>query len=234
MKFAIIAAGEGARLAQEGLALPKPLVKLNGMAMVDRLISIFTHNDAEQILIIINTLHPETRQHLLQLQASCPTPITLVEKTTPSSMHSFWELSPYLAQDKFVLTTVDTIFREDEFTAFVREFRATPFDGLMGVTSFVDDESPLYVSTDESLNITGFHDEKNPSARYVSGGIYALTPPSISTLRRCMDAGMSRMRNFQRQLIADHLKLKAYPFTKILDVDHAQDVAKAETFLLQN
>lgn len=36
-----------------------------------------------------------------------------------------------------------------------------------------------------------------------------------------MAQGMSRMRNFQRQLVADGLRLKAYPFSKILDVDHA-------------
>lgn len=40
MKFAIISAGEGSRLSQEGVALPKPLVQLNGVAMIDRLIQI--------------------------------------------------------------------------------------------------------------------------------------------------------------------------------------------------
>ena len=41
---------------------------------------------------------------------------------------------------------------------------------------------------------------------------------------------MSRMRNFQRQLVADGLKLKAYPLQN-LDVDHAGDIVKAENFL---
>ena len=34
-------------------------------------------------------------------------------------MHSFYELSPYLQDDKFCLTTVDTIFREEEFSTFI-------------------------------------------------------------------------------------------------------------------
>ena len=46
-----------------------------------------------------------------------------------------------------------------------------------------------------------------------------------------MENGMSRMRNFQRQLVADGLHLGAYPFSKILDVDHASDIEKAEAFL---
>ena len=49
-----------------------------------------------------------------------------------------------------------------------------------------------------------------------------------------MENGMSRMRNFQRQLVADGLHLEAYPFSKILDVDHAGDIVKAEAFLKNN
>ena len=40
MNYAIIAAGEGSRLVQEGVTLPKPLVKLNGVEMIRRLIDI--------------------------------------------------------------------------------------------------------------------------------------------------------------------------------------------------
>ena len=39
------------------------------------------------------------------------------------------------------------------------------------------------------------------------------------------------MRNFQRQLVKEGFQLKAYPFSKILDVDHADDIKKAELFL---
>jgi len=101
----------------------------------------------------------------------------------------------------------------------------------MAVTDYIDDEKPLYISTDGALNITGFHDAATSECRYISGGIYCLTPTAIRTLNACMDKGMSRMRNFQRQLVADGLKLKAYPFKKILDVDHAGDIVKAEAFL---
>jgi hypothetical protein len=46
-----------------------------------------------------------------------------------------------------------------------------------------------------------------------------------------MAEGQSRMRNFQRGLIQDGLHLRAYPFSKILDIDHAEDIQKAEAFL---
>ena len=231
MKFAIISAGEGSRLAQEGVQLPKPLVQLNGMAMIDRLIHIFAKNGAEQVVVIINNEVAQTKEHLALLKKVSEVPLEVIVKTTPSSMHSFYELSTYLKDDKFCLTTVDTIFREVEFSRFIEAFKASDKDGLMAVTDYIDDEKPLYISTDEELNITGFHDARTPDCRYISGGIYCLTPKSIDTLQRCMENGMSRMRNFQRQLVADGLHLGAYPFSKILDVDHASDIEKAEAFL---
>lgn len=232
MKFAIIAAGEGSRLSQEGVSLPKPLVRLHGEPMIDRLVRIFNENGAEEICIIVNRLHPQTEAHVRELMAQgTGAPIRLAVKTTPSSMHSFFELSPWLDGAPFCLTTVDTIFREDEFADYIRAFRAADDeDGLMAVTDYVDDEKPLYVGTDDALRITGFHDT-NVGDRYISGGIYALRPAALQTLRRCMEEGQSRMRNFQRGLVADGLRLRAYPMSKILDVDHAEDIVKAEAFL---
>lgn len=231
MKFAIISAGEGSRLSQEGVALPKPLVQLNGMAMIDRLVHIFAQNGAEQVVIIINNEVALTKEHVTALKETAEVPLEVIVKTTPSSMHSFYELSRFLKDDKFCLTTVDTIFREDEFSAFIEAFKVSGKDGMMAVTDYIDDEKPLYISTDEKLNITGFHDAATPDCRYISGGIYCLTPKAIDTLEKCMEKGMSRMRNFQRQLVADGLQLEAYPFSKILDVDHASDIVKAEAFL---
>lgn len=231
MKFAIISAGEGSRLSQEGVALPKPLVQLNGMAMIDRLVHIFAQNGAEQVVIIINNEVALTKEHVAALKETAEVSLEVIVKTTPSSMHSFYELSRFLKDDKFCLTTVDTIFREDEFAAFIEAFKASGKDGMMAVTDYIDDEKPLYISTDEKLNITGFHDAATPDCRYISGGIYCLTPKAIDTLEKCMEKGMSRMRNFQRQLVADGLQLEAYPFSKILDVDHASDIVKAEAFL---
>lgn len=232
MKFAIIAAGEGSRLQQEGVALPKPLVNIHGEAMIDRLIRIFRQQGAEEIVIIVNTLNPATEQHINELKRQgLADDVRLVVKSTPSSMHSFAEIAPYLQDDAFCLTTVDTIFHEEEFGKYIAYFNDCDYDGCMAVTDYIDDESPLYVATDADKHITGFHDSQEEGDIYISGGIYCLKPKAIQTLHRCLSEGQSRMRNFQRALVADGLKLQAYPFSKILDVDHASDIAKAEAFL---
>ena len=169
MKFAIIAAGEGSRLQHEGVSLPKPLVPICGEAMIDRLIRIFRQNGATEIVIIVNTLNPLTEQHILQLkQQGKADDIRMVVKSTPSSMHSFAELAPYLSDGPFCLTTVDTIFCEEEFSQYINYFAHCQYDGCMAVTDYIDDEKPLYVATNEQLHITGFHDT-DEGDRYISG-----------------------------------------------------------------
>ncbi|MDD5785082.1 MAG: NTP transferase domain-containing protein, partial [Prevotella sp.] len=113
MKYAIIAAGEGSRLAAEGIESPKPLVMVRGEMLIDRLIRLFMDNDAEEIVIICNDLTTLVGQHLLDIQQNGlkgrPIPLRFVMKSTPSSMHSFYEISRYLDDSAFCLTTVDTI-----------------------------------------------------------------------------------------------------------------------------
>ncbi len=231
MHYAIIAAGEGSRLAQEGVALPKPLVRLCGEPMIERLINIFLRCNAESVSIIVNEHMTEVREFLEQLKL--PVPLHLVVKTTPSSMHSFWHLSQVLPRGKFCLTTVDTIFREQDFASYIHAFEADDHcDGLWAVTPFIDDEKPLYVDVDHHMHITAFRDQPWDGARYVSGGVYAMTDKAFGTLNRCIEQGVSRMRNFQRALVDDGLKLKAYSIDKIVDVDHAADIHTAQQFIL--
>ena len=251
MKYAIIAAGEGSRLAEEGIAVPKPLVKVGGQCLVDRLIRVFLANDAEEIVVVCNDLTPFVDEHLRMIERDGfegrKIPLRHIVRTTPSSMHSFYELSQFLNDSPFVLTTVDTIFRDEEFADYIAAFNASladgSADGMMGVTDYVDDEKPLYVASPPALSrregagtrmgiITGFLDaDPDGVCPYISGGIYGLTPKAIDTLNRCMAEGKSRMRNFQRGLIEDGLRLLAFPFSKVLDIDHAKDLEKAEEFL---
>ena len=217
MNYAIIAAGEGSRLAQEGVQKPKPLVELNGEPMVERLMRIFERCNAESISIIVNEHMTQVREFLDTLHLDVP--LNIVVKTTPSSMHSFWELSKVMQPGKFCLTTVDTIFREPDFARYIAAFEADKVhDGLWAVTPYVDDEKPLYVEVpDEStMRITAFTDK-----------------PGFAVLDRCIEQGISRMRNFQRALIEAGFNLKAYSIDKIVDVDHASDIATAQQFINQ-
>lgn len=233
MDYAIIAAGEGSRLVQEGVKTPKPLIKIQGVPLLDRLIRLFLNNGATSISIIVNEEMIEVQKHLQKL--NLPIPLNICIKSTPSSMHSFYELSRYTKAEKLCLTTVDTIFKEEEFGDYITQFLSdNDSDGLMAVTDFIDDEKPLYVDVDADLHIRNFYNTRQPDCRYISGGIYCLKQNAIAILENAIESGVSRMRNYQKMLVEEGMQLKAYPFKKIIDVDHAEDIQKAEYFLKTN
>ncbi len=238
MRYAIIAAGEGSRLAQEGINVPKPLVEVCGECLIDRLIRIFMNNGATQITVICNDMDKRVSRHLMDIQSegisgTLP-PLNIIVKSTPSSMHSLYEMRTALQGEPFCLTTVDTIFSEEEFTRYIQAFSriadSSDTDGIMGITAHIDDEKPLYVDTDGNGNITAFLDHSD-TCRNISAGIYGLMPQSLKVLEECVNNGETRMRNFQRALIAAGMRLKAFSFGKVLDIDHASDISKAEVFL---
>ena len=225
MVFGIISAGEGSRLAKEGFCLPKPLVPVCGVPMIERLARIMNGCGAERIAVIVNGDSIETVTLLKGLAKELP--IDLIVRKTPTPMHSLMELAPFLGSDRFCVTTVDTVFSENRFRAMMDEFSKTSLDGLMGVTSLIDDEKPLYVEVDSEMMITGFHDLQD-DCRYVSAGIYALKTAALDVLEGCLESGQTRMRYFQRQLLDSGMRLKAYDMGQVVDLDHISDIVKAE------
>ena len=83
MDYAIIAAGEGSRLVEEGVTTPKPLVRLLGEPMIDRLMGLFLRHGATSISVIVNEEMTDVQHHMEQL--ALPVPLNLVVRSTPSS-----------------------------------------------------------------------------------------------------------------------------------------------------
>ncbi len=248
MHYAIIAAGEGSRLRDEGILQPKPLVPIGGTAMVDRLMDIMRRCGAESISVICNAGMDDVRRHLeLYAAAHRDVAFHLLCESTPSSMHSLGRLAEVIPPGKVCVTTVDTIFRESEFAAFVRAFEQVE-GGLFAVTPYVDDERPLWVACAKEAEvriggrvcpaIRGFYDDEASMPadewHFVSGGIYGLpTRSAWPVLRQCLAEGQMRMRNYQRALVRAGVPLAAYVFGKVIDIDHPSDLRKAETWLQQ-
>lgn len=233
MKYAIIAAGEGSRLREEGIEVPKPMVNLRGEMLIERLIRIFKSQGAEEISIIINAHSPELRRYLEGVTEKDGS-INLIVETTPSSAHSFYAILNNSCRpfEELCLTTVDTIFSEDVFKSYIDDFNSRKdIDALMAVTDYVDDEKPLWVKTDERNKILEFSSCQKSERALVSGGIYCLRKKALSVAFSAMGQGVERMRNYQQMLVERGCEVFAFNFGKILDIDHAGDIDKAECFI---
>lgn len=231
IELAIIAAGKGIRLKDEGIKVSKPMVSINGVPLIKRIIDIATKNGIKSINCIINENSYDLREFLTNGRFSLP--INMVIKSTKSSLHSLYELSKSVSSP-FLLTTADSVFLPDEFTSFLEfSMNKNNADGIIAVTDFIDDEKPLYVSVSEEMKILNFHD-KNERYKYVTGGLYLFQKNITNEVEKAVDSGVVRLRNFQRFLVQKDFELYAYPFSKIIDVDHKLDIVKAEEFLKNN
>ncbi|HTK81294.1 MAG TPA: sugar phosphate nucleotidyltransferase [Bacteroidota bacterium] len=228
MKAGIIAAGDGSRLKSEGVAVLKPLVRVGGMPLIERLLRSFKRCGISDVVCIINEQSLEVRRYVETLELDFP--VQFVVQTTPSSMHSLFALSPFLAGGKFLLSTVDSVFDEGEFSAFIREAEQnTGADGILGITDFIDDENPLYVQLDASGRIQSF--SKSGKTPWITGGIYVFSPSIFREIDAVLGQGIERLRKFLGYLVEHEYHLEAYRFSKIVDVDHVGDIQTAESLL---
>lgn len=231
MNYAIIAAGEGSRLVQEGVKTPKPLVHIEDKPLIGRLLDIFARHRAGVISVIVNEQMTEVVQFVSAWMESHPDISTkLLVQSTPSSMHSMAALCDIMPDGPMVCTTVDTVFAESDFAQYVDYFEHYEGSFHFGVTRFVDDEKPLWVEVDEEGWISAFRD--TGPAPFVSGGIYGMDRVvAARVLQECLAEGQSRMRNFQRALLQSGVRIKAHEFGQVMDIDHQSDIVKAEKWL---
>jgi NDP-sugar pyrophosphorylase family protein len=230
MKFAIIAAGEGSRLLNEGVNITKPLVKISGIPMIERIIDSAVKNSFSSVHCIINEQSPDLKEYLTSKDFGIP--LHLLVKSTPSSMHSLFELSDQLKDSGFCLSAADTIFDPEEFRNYINYCKdnKTEADGVIAVTDFIDDEKPLYVKLLHNNDIHEFNDNY-VEIKYVTGGLYFFSPGVFDIFNKALLSGISRLRNFLKLLLTEGYTLKAYKFNKIIDVDHLKDIIEAEEFL---
>jgi NDP-sugar pyrophosphorylase family protein len=229
MNLAIIAAGESSRMRAEGIGIPKPLVKINGIPLIERIIGAAVNGGVSAICCIVNEQSLELRDFLWSKNFGAQ--LKLLVRSTPSSMHSLFALAPMLGGSPFCLTTADTVFREEEFRIFLSDARERKnLDGVIAVTEFIDDEKPLCVAMDDKRLIREFSDTKN-HYRWATGGIYYFTPRIFDLIETAHQRKIERLRNFLRLLLESHYELEGYPFSKIIDIDHVHDLRVAEEFV---
>jgi NDP-sugar pyrophosphorylase family protein len=226
VKAGIIAAGVGSRLAQGGVLTPKPLVRLLGEPLVGRAVREAVRAGAQRVAVIVNPVFPEVVAFLKE--QSWPAPLDLLVWESPSSLESFLSLRPYLQDSPFLLLTVDAVLEPGALAAFVREARQSAAAGALGLTTFQDDEKPLYVEMDEAGRILTVG--RNPSP-YITAGCYFFQPRVFDWEPTAREMKLQALREFLGLLAAEGFTLQGIDVGHTVDVDHPEDIAQAEAFL---
>jgi NDP-sugar pyrophosphorylase family protein len=218
---AILAAGEGSRLRADGWAMPKPMVPVAGVPLIEHVLANFVAAGVTSLVVIVNesmgNCQAWVRQRFPQLD------VRIIVKTTASSLESFREVLARADRASTLVSTVDAWCRPRDFVAFADAARRFPEGSLvLAVTSLVADERPLWVTLAPDGRVTRLGAE---SGAFVTAGLY-LVPERLR--RAAIPPGLGRLRDLLAWLVRRGEPVFGIPVPDVVDVDRAEDVALAE------
>jgi hypothetical protein len=169
---------------------------------------------------------------LLERQVFGP-PLEVRPCLTPSSMHTLAEGLQAVPAGPVFCTMVDTVMPVADWRAvYLATARglAEGAEAMLAVTPYVDDESPLYVSTDGAGLVRALSNEPLAPAR-VTGGVYGFSPAARQAAAEAVGQGVQRMRGFLTWLVARGSRVGTITVPRIIDVDHQSDLRLANAWL---
>ena len=222
----VLAAGEGSRLRRDGYSMPKIMVPVAGVPLIEHVVGNLVAADIAPIAILASE---EANDGARWVCTRFPGwDIRVVTKTTRSSLETFQEIARGARAERTLISTVDAWCPRDNFVRFVETARHYPGDAaVIAVTPFVADERPLWVTLDRTGRVTQLG---RASGTVVTGGVY-LVPESVRGMSVAHPGG--RLRDFLAWLVERGTPVYGLSIPVVVDVDRAQDVALAEALASQ-
>jgi len=215
----IIAAGRGSRL--KGLGVPKPMVEVAGVPLIEHVLSNFQAAGIASAAVIFNSSEEGCAAYVQDRFGALVSKV--VVKTTRSSLESFREILGAAPQGRLLVSTVDSFCPREDFLRFVRLAEKASSDAtVLAVTGFVDDENPLWVTTTRKGRVTVVG---GASGDAVTAGIYVV-PERVRRMR--IPSSLPRLRDFLAWLCKSGEPMQAVEIGKVVDVDRAEDLEAAE------
>ena len=232
MDFVVLAGGLGSRFVKEGYECPKPLVPLFGKPMIGVLINTLMKCGAEHIYVGANARMQMLLDYLEELRGE-GLPVITRPIITDNSYCTLKAASEGI-EGKFIAMTCDAIFPTDEFRKYIECVENSPADeALMGLTRFVEDESPLYARVTEDGEVIDYRYGGSPFEEgvIVSAGLYGLSGKIMNVIPE-LGLEPESLSDFQRLLaVATPVKVRPFEFSIAFDVDNTRDRLHAESFL---
>ena len=231
----IIAAGRGERLRTSGGAALKPLVRVDGRPLIDRVLSSIAEAGPDEVIVIVNEASLAVRDHVEQ--ARWPFAVRWIVESTPSSMHSFLRVLEALSErgdpGPFLMSTVDTIAPAGAYGAFAEYARTADADVVLALTRVIGDDRPLLVDVDEAtMQVLGVGDESRRRT-FCTAGCYSVRASALAEAAAARHDGLSALRQFLGRLVSRGYRVMGAEMPACVDVDRPDDVGIAEALVKQ-
>lgn len=216
---AVIAAGEGSRLKELGVA--KPMIEVAGVPLIAHVLGNFEASGIASAAVIFNESEKDCEAFVRARFGRLVSKI--IVKTTRSSLESFREILDAAPPGRLLVSTVDAFCPPKDFVRFVRRAEELPAHStVLAVTGYVHDEKPLWVTTTRAGRVTVVGGDSGDA---VTAGIYVF-PEKVRRLG--IPSSLGRLRDFLAWLAKSGEPVEALDIPKVVDVDRAEDLAVAQ------
>ena len=224
----IIAAGLGSRLAGSHPGLVKPLVPVAGRPLSHWVVASLRQAGVRHVTLLHNGDGRNVRDSLER--AFPELRWTFLQADTASSWESFRLVSRSLAEtaEFFLISTVDALVPPADAERFGSAASARNAEAGLALTSFIDDEKPLWAELNQEGLVTALGDACREK-RWATCGLYYLTARAAARMPE--PQAHSSLRRYLISLVDSGAPVAGVPLSKTLDIDRPEDVVQAEGFL---
>jgi len=240
---AILAAGRGQRLRASGATFPKALAPVCGEPLLVRQARLMDRVGIKEVYAIVNS---EIFERIKRDRISLLPTVKLVVRDTANSMETMLAFADYIVASHFVAITVDAVLSARDFSKFCTSaaeklFKAeyssqmgTPatndrtFGGIVGVTRWQGDPTPLFTTVSPDAEITSF---TQGHQNLVTAGIFAFSTNIFALGSVARSKGLNALRQLLALMVEQSVRLGTVELDEVVDVDEMADLERAEQML---
>ncbi len=245
MQAVILAAGMGKRLKELTSEATKCMVKVNGVAIIDRMLGYLDKLGLSRIVVVVGYEGEKLRAYIDALAVS--TPITYVDNDIyykTNNIYSLYLAKDYLLEEDTLLLESDLVFEE----AVLKKIAEYPYPSLVLVDKFESWMDGTVVTLDEHDGIKAFvakreFDFDKTDAYYKTVNIYKFSRtfsqlyyvPFLEIYCKAMGTNEYYEQVLKVITFMEDPQIKAVKLTgeKWYEIDDVQDLDIAETIFLE-
>ena len=223
MKAFILAGGKGTRLYPLTKDTPKPLISINGISILDRIISLLKDHEIFDIYVSVGYLHSKIEKHLVKYNEDPNINICTINEEKPLGTVGPLSLLDNKEEDIFIIN--GDILTDLNITEFLDNYNKS--NSLVSILTIPYPVQLKYgtLKINSNKNIESIK-EKPVIHYYINGGVYILNKKIIDKIPKDSYLDMS---DFLIKLLKSDIKINTYVHKgSWIDTGNFNDLKKAE------
>jgi len=219
----IMAGGKGTRLYPYTKILPKPLIPIGEVPIVERIINSFYEYGARKFYMTVNYRKEMIRSYFSDISHDYE--ICYIEESRPLGTAGSIRLIKEGFERPVVVTNCDTLIRADYKEIY--EYHGNSGNDITIVTALKNNVIPYGVVYSKENGAVDYMEEKPKQSYFINTGMYIINPDMISLIPR---DSFFHMTHLTEAAIAKGFRVGTYPVSEdsFLDMGEFEEMKRME------